>query len=689
MTPIQDVAITLGMNTVDDKKVLKPGECVRLLNAFPGNPPVPRNGCTGVLMTSTTTFIFVPPGISFNTSGAIYVIAWVYDSASTSYKPLSILVSDGTFTDLGNAEMSSNATVFFDFLELHSCIYASISQTLATWKAAASALGHKVFESNLIVRDMCIAEAGSVTTLEKSSTNAYLKSQKWFEYSFQFVRHTNSTAWEAGTLPSGMILPYNITSSNQPKRMDTFLPGVCIGVELPANRKTVNTSAVSRRPTAGMLTNNGFGHFDAAKCVDLNVSNTCFDADTGIALGSNLVVDYTTPVLLETFVVWMAADGGTNEFMVQCSSNGTNWIDASLPKVVSIGPTTGNQIPILESITTAYRYWRLYLNNAGADGPDVVEIDAYGKCGVLITLAATHATALAQGATHLRVSRCLEQDTKILAQGATKFFLCDLPLDVTTVAFSDTTSNAALEGETNQLITGYSVAPPAAFMEYLKGRLFMMATDGRVYFSESVGGDGGTDLETAQAYPQAWASLFKPTTYLLDCDYVDGQRATGMKRLGDDLFMFKERKIFAVFGGDPTSTPLSQVSNTIGCAFPYTLTKCEIKGMFGKCLLFLGNDGPMVMEEGGRVRPFSEFKIKELWPEQSQELYSELDLDYDWISRNCTAAFFKNTWWIMYKTKTVLTVEGTSRIFGYYFDPDLAADQNAPHGPLEFQFAEI
>ena len=561
MTPIQDAAITRGMNTVDDPKTLKPGECVRLLNAFPGNPPRPRTGCTGLLMTSTTTFSLVPPGIAFNTNGAIYIIAWVYDSATTKYKPLSILSSDGSFTDLGSAggaEMSSNSPVFFDLLDIHSCIYGCISQVLAGWRAAANALGHKVFESNLIVRDLCISVAGSIKTsggLTKADSGGSIK-KGWYNYAFQYVRHTSATYFEAGTMPAGMIAPYNITSSERPKRMDTFLPGACIGIEDIDNRKSIEAT-------------------DAAN-------------DT------------------------------------------------------------------------------------------TVTID--------ITVTGSHAKAMAQGATHLRVSRSLVQTTQLLAEDATKFFLVDLPLlgSGGTQTFTDTVSSAALEGEANQLVTGYSEAPPAAFMEYLKGRLYLMALDGRVYFSESVGGDGGVDLATAQAYPQAWSSLFKPTTYYLDCDYVDGQQATGMKRLGDDLFMFKERKIFAIFGGDPTSTPISQVSNTVGCAFPYTLTKAEIKGMFGKCILFLGNDGPMVLEEGGRVRPFSEFKIKELWPEYSQELYSELDLDWGWISHNCTAAFFKNTWWVMYQTKT-----GTSKIFGYYFDPDLGTGREAPNGPLEFQFAEM
>jgi hypothetical protein len=551
MLPIADPAITRGMNTVDDPKILKPRECVRLLNAFPGNPPVPRNGCTGKVMIGTTTYRFIPPGIALKIGASVYVVVWIYDSATSKYRLTSVLTDGSGFYDLGNGTIT--APVFFDLLELHSCIYSSISKTLTNWSIGGSyaGLGHKVVESNTIVRDLCIAEPGEIKS-HALTAGAIITTGKWVEYACQYVRKNDAASFEAGATPTYIILPPNITATYQPKRANVFLPGVCIGVESLANRHTVELT------------------------------------------GGNTGVDLTLQLGLSAY------------------------------------------------------------------------------------------NAMNQGATHLRVYRCLEQNTEALAQGATKFFVFDLPLGVATLTFSDTVTNAALVGEENQLITGYSVAPPAAFIEYLKGRLYLMATDGRVYFSESVGGDGGTVLATAQAYSQPWASLFKPTTYLLDCDYVDGQQATGMERLGDDIFFWKERKIFSIFGGDPTSTPLSQVSNTVGCAFPYTLTKCEIKGMFGKCILFMGNDGPMVLEEGGRVRPFSEFKIKQLWPKHSQELYSELDTDYDWIVHNCTAAFFKDTWWVMYQTKA-----GVSRIFGYYFDPDLGADGGAPRGPLEFQFAEM
>lgn len=545
---IKDSAPIYGMNTVDDPKTLKNGECVRLLNMFPGDPPIPRNGCTGRLMTSTSDLRWIPPGISFEYSNTIYAIAWAYDGVAAKYKAIVVKVSDATYVSLGDATFTD--VVMFDMLSVNGCIYSTVSIAMASWKSTSAPVGSKVFESDLVIRDMSIAQAGAAKSVTEASAAGPFAKDDCFEWAFQYVRRNDTAAFEAGGTPTGMILPPNITTGYKPKRMDTFLPGVCIGVESVSNRKTVQISAATAKVS-----------------IDIDVSH-----DSGIL----------------------------------------------------------------------------------------------------------------QGATHLRVSRSRKQTSVVLAQGATKFFLCDLPLGTGTTAFDDTTSDAALAGESNQLVTGYTAAPQASFIEYSKGRLFLMANDGHVYYSESVGGDGGTDIETAQAYPQAWASLFKPTSYYIDCDYVDGQLASGMKLLGDDLFFFKERKIFALYNGDPTTSALSNVSQTVGCAFPYTITKCEIKGMFGKCLLFLSNEGPMVMQEGGRLRPFSEFKIKYLWPDVEDELYAELTGNYDWIVHNCTASFFRNTWWVMYKLSN-----GTSRIFGYYFDPDMGADGTAPHGALEFQFASL
>jgi hypothetical protein len=683
MNEFNDGAPVLGMNTADDPKRLKEGECVRLLNMFPGDPPVPRTGCTARLLTGTSGYRYIPPGISFTYGSVIYAVAWVYDPISAVYRLLMINVDVGTFVDLGAANISP--TVMFDLLEAHACIYCSVSKAMTSWKAVALAISHKVIESNTVVRDMCIGAAAFATSITPSGNSGFLspsdaEGDGYVEYGFNYVRHNVSSAFTVGATPSGMILPPGIPVNSEPIRVDVFSPGVCIGVENSIYRE-VHSVKMLIKPEAAMLSQSGLGSFSAANCVDGNFANVGFEVDSASA-GAYLVINFgsgqTRNMIL--FGLLMESAGSTANFKVQYSDNGSAYTDAAVDFIPALADWNYQEVVA----TTFHRYWRLYLTNAPGAGPNIHEITCYGKTILSFDISQSHATAMAQGATHLRVSRSLIQTTSALAEAATKFWLTDLPISVSTTSFNDTVTNAALEGEANQLITGYTVAPPAAFIEYCKGRMFLLDAAGIVYYSESIGGDGGTDLEAAQTQPQPWASLFKPTLYRIDCDYVDGQLASGMKKLGDDLFFFKERKTFALFGGDPASAAVSVVSDRVGCAFPYTITKCEIKGLFGKCLLFLGNDGPMVMQEGGRIRAFSEFKIKELWPEKSLELYSELDLDYDWIVHNCSAAFYKNTWWILYQTKA-----GVNRIFGYYFDPDLEAESNAPHGALEFQFASM
>ena len=73
MIPLNDPAITRGMNTVDDANVLKDGEAVRLLNAFPGNPPAIIRGSTSVILNNSNGYRFVPDGISMAFGGTNYI----------------------------------------------------------------------------------------------------------------------------------------------------------------------------------------------------------------------------------------------------------------------------------------------------------------------------------------------------------------------------------------------------------------------------------------------------------------------------------------------------------------------------------------------------------------------------------------------------------------------------------------
>jgi hypothetical protein len=826
MLPILDPAITKGMNTVDDPKRLQQGECSLLVNMIPGDPPRPRNGCTGALLVGTTNYRFIPPGISFEYSGVVYVVIWVNDSANPNQYHLLAIKSDlsGTFYDLGTMEITLTDRLF-DFLKVHGCVYCAVAPAMSQWKSAGTALNHKVIESNAVVRDMCISVAGTISAHALTVAGGTMNTGKWVEYASQYVRRTDAAAFGAGGAISGIILPPGITATYRPQRIDTLgHPGVCIGIEDITKRHTVELiETLCDLAAAGVvITNSGFANYTGANLIDGNTATKAFDANTGVALGSTIKIDFgsgNTRCLQKVDLYTNDVGINTNEFKLQYSDDATTWVDASVATVlenrVLMTSNLGDQLigggnlneancqdgniatkgfdlasvaadswidfhtegmagkvvsqvkifvdkagcsnifklqyynfgtstwvdasantvvseagwntivgtaitpfwlwrlylvnagvsgynfmelefyvnepgwySIVGTVTTQHRYWRLYLNNAGANGPDYEELRCYGKVGVTLTILSTAGGAQYQGATHQRISRTLEQDTEELARGATKFFVCDLPILTGSYDFVDVLSNAALEGEANQLITGYSVAPPAAFIEYSKGRVFLMAPDGKVYYSESPGGDGGADQALAVAYPQAWSSLFKPTLYFIDCDYVDGLKATGMRRLSDDLFFFKEKKIFALFGGDPTASARTLISERIGCSFPYTVTQCELNfGQFGSCILFLSNEGPMILQQGGRMAPFSDFKIKELWPDRERELYGELDTHYDWIIHNCTAGFFRNIWWVMYRTYGTDGTDGENKIFGYYFEPNSSNSQNSVRGAFEFRFA--
>ena len=535
------------MNSVDDPITLKDGEVARLVNLFPGDPPVARNGCNGVYKA----FIsgkdeFVKPGICYGFRGdtTIYGVSWVYSKTFDTYY-LTIFNPNGS-TDITNLGAATVTDPMFGFLQLHSSIYAFVNKDLTTWKADTKAIVNKVIESATIVRDMCISIAGSVTSATKVTSGGHFTLDKYVDYAFQYVRRNDAPAFTAGTTPTGMILPPGITGV--PKRIDTFLPGMCVGIENPDNRK-------------------GVGPFAANDKVTIT-----FTGDT---------------------------------------------------------------------------------------------------------------SAIAQGATHLRVSRTLEFDSASLASEATHFFLCDLPVLTTSAAYDDTTSNAALTGEVNQLLTGYSVAPNAAYAKYHKGRLFLVADNGKVYYSEAVGKDGAYDLETAEEYPMLWASLFKPLSYYNKCDYEDGVAGTGVEVLQNDIYFFKESKIFALFGGDPTATAETLLSDSIGCLFPHTIVKCQIQG-FGDCIFFMSNEGPAVITQGGNITLFSDFKVRELWPKLiSPQRKGALGIvevpKYDLASRDMAAFYYNNTVWVVNKE----IVTNQTKMWGFYTNPL----NPGARGALEIQLA--
>lgn len=715
MIPLNDPAITRGMNTVDDANVLKDGEAVRLLNAFPGNPPAIIRGSTSVILNNSNGYRFVPDGISMAFGGTNYIFVWakrVYEAGAQhpeGYYALFIFDKDTGGDQYSEPdhydgwkkiieELYIGDGVIFNFIRLFESLFC-VADSFTT-----SGFVPKIIESQSIVRDMFITIAGKISAIydnsillfdSSDSTNGTgLKSGKYYTYAFQFVRRNDSPAFESGTV-AGMIMPDGLLGY-KPKRIDTFLPGMCIGIEdvdyrqnlLTENKEQYDTWLSSDLQVATFADN----IFTIPVVTQLTIAAQ-YSTYTVTRTNTELLDDTSKPHIYK-IGLFMSKAGSTANYTVQYSLT-----DA--PGVYYTAAT--NVLPILDGLNvatltisplhTSIAVYKLILNNTLVAGEAIctkVYFYVAWKHAKLLMETINQAAAILQGATHLRVSRSLGFDTQVLAEGATKFFLFDLPLlNISSDPYIDYTSDASLDGELNQLLTGYSGIPYGAFIEYVKGRCFILSNEGRAYYSEAPGIDGATDLELAETYPMAWASLFKPLSYYFDCDYNDGQKSTGMKLLANDLFCFKERKIFALYSGDPTATSVTKISDTIGCVFPHTLTKAETKGLFGKCLLFLSEDGPMVILEGGQLRSFADFKIKELWgntiPNGSTELFDLLKTDHDWIVQNCSAKFFKNAWWVTYTTRTFAAGKYTftNKMFGYYIDP---TNDNI-RGPFQFEMA--
>lgn len=241
-----------------------------------------------------------------------------------------------------------------------------------------------------------------------------------------------------------------------------------------------------------------------------------------------------------------------------------------------------------------------------------------------------------------------DQGTAAFVKGADRYFLMDAPLGELRVI--DDIPDGDLSGEMNQLTSfNYTMPPPVGRdIVYFKDRLFMSANDGRVFFSEIPGGDGGGDVGFAQDEKTKFALWFKPTDYRLDLDIEEGVPVTGMASLGDDLYLFKQSRVYSIAGGDPMSAPLRVIADNVGCPYPDAITKCVINDQ--EALFFLSGAGPMLITEGGRVTPLNEFKIAGLWPDKG------LNKNGDYA-----ASFWNN----MLLVSGASAVVGAGRMFGY------------------------
>lgn len=647
MLKVEDVPITRGMNTVDEARDLRPGECRNLVNGIPGETVVARPGCDGVLLRSSSTWRFLPPGMLLDTVLGRNIIAIVMDEATQQYKLISFPEdTDGTdHTVIGYGTMLKVPPLGSNFgmAKAYDTIIVSPDAEWLSWLGAAHALGHKVVEADgLTVRDLCIDVAPAVVSVAQVVTQGGPFNGGGTGQAFTVNSATDVCTCTAHGYSTGdPLIPSNVGG---------FLPTpLAQDTEVYAIRIDANTFYVASSYANALLgiridlTDNGAGTHSIIETSD------CFAyAFTYVRRSDDIAFD---------------PYGSVSGMIMPAGITGT-------PKEVAtpIPPAT-------ESITDT-------------DNDKTIAITANG-CGINIDIgaASVHTAALAKGATHIRIYRTRRFRTTVLAANATKLFVMDAPIKTGGHTALDLVSDAALEGEFTQLtMQDYASAPIGQHTEFAKGR-FWVFVDGRGYYSETPGGDGGAPSADSFAYPQKWAAMFKPAEYYVDCEYRDGQESRGITLMGDDLYFFKESKLYALLSADPSLAVVTEISAAIGCAFPHTITVCEVKGYFGKCILFMSNKGPMVIQQGGQLRPLAEFKVRELWGGLSEELYGELDPvsgHPDFIRQNCSAAFVDDTWYVFYQTYT-----GIYRCFAMYFSENLAVDSNAARGAYEVVFANI
>jgi hypothetical protein len=200
-----------------------------------------------------------------------------------------------------------------------------------------------------------------------------------------------------------------------------------------------------------------------------------------------------------------------------------------------------------------------------------------------------------------------------ILNGATRFFLMDIPFADIGLINRDKVSDNALLGEMNQLPQFEDVAtfmPPndGWLMKYFKGRLFILGDGGTVYFSVPTGAGGGDDMMAAQENAAKYAMWFRIHDRI-ELHLSEGTKTTGIGVLGDDIYFFKSNRSYALISG-MVDVPIRDVSDKIGCCDAATITAARINNR--DVLFFMESKAPYVITNGGYLEEFAAFKVKDL-----------------------------------------------------------------------------
>jgi hypothetical protein len=223
------------MNSRDDPKDLKNGEVIELINAEPGNPPVPRKGMRHWKINDTEDFVYASHFVAFTTTGGnIYLVGWILDG--TDYKLIKINYTTKIVTELGAASDLSDPA--FKLIKVFDYIYSIIDEDMH-WRGSSFSSRHKIIElldAGDVIREMCIdvsAGASSVSTASGTVLGA-----GYVGYAFTFIRHTASDAFDSNDLA---------------QILTTFTPGVNESYETASFRLVVGSGS-GFDPTVNLVT---------------------------------------------------------------------------------------------------------------------------------------------------------------------------------------------------------------------------------------------------------------------------------------------------------------------------------------------------------------------------------------------------------------------------------------------------
>jgi len=631
-----------GMDTVRDYRADTFGNNKNLLmrNIFPGDPPIPRNGCQDVLVDINPIgyggnhTLFKPPALVTRVSGSLFVFVYhIYEQyADELYYALEVWDIDGISrikTIYGKWSVFAN----FGLLNLFGRIYGFTNYDMeATYPDDNGniQLGkrHKFVEyrnGQWGTRDLCIEKFAGSPGQTVNAAASGLTGGLWVSYAFTYVRRDPDNDFFAFL-------------GGEPIRSETFSPGLNEGYEQTSDRAEVELTTT---------TDSSYG--DSTTEISVN------EVEDGI-------------------------------FRYEYASTGTNPNFNSIPEGTWIDISGDNFFASNAGIFKVRRSSAAWLEVANASGeeqaPFLIGSDGSIKtrsCTVTLDMpaAADIAEAIKWGATHLRIWRTDHAVNREVAQGLTHRYLVDIPLYGPDIAsfiadgILDSVSRNALEGETNFLVmTNYTAAPSGRFSCYNAFRLFLGGNPdkpGRWYYTEAPGADGGTTL--ADIFPMRYMSMFKPTLYYVDFDPDDGQVDTGCAVLRDDNYFFKEKKCSMLHNGDITRAP-DEVSNHLGCVFPNTIVVANMPRI-GEFIFFMSAEGPCIIRPGGTIQLLAQFSIKELWPEGELLNKTNGELMNEYIREKVHAKVHQNTIWVLYGDSEDVNSAGGNQlrenhVFGYY-----------------------